>query len=175
MKKFKPNKMTTFMFVLIEIFTPIGVGIPIEMLLEDRYTAREVFSLFPVFLLTPVFVTVFCCLLNLVTLPFTKYTVYLFDDYFTRGNIKVNYGDVTKIVMDSGLVTRIGVNEPCCLDCYAGDELLLSIEHPSLLMTFFVTRRCRNAKLRYRRVKRLLVLWGIILLIGILLGLYGAQ
>ena len=177
MKKFKPNKITTFMFAMIEMLFPFSVGIPLMILLigKENYTTSDILSFFPAFLLMLVLIVVFCCLLNLVTLPFTKYTVFLFDDHFSRGDTKVKYDDITKIEIDSGLISRIGGNEPCCLDCYSGNELLISIEHPSLLMIFFLIRRCRNVKLRYKRVKKLILLWSFCLIISVVLGLYGAQ
>ena len=177
MKKFKPNKITTFMFAMIEILSPFSVGIPLMMLLleKDTYTPNDILIFFPKFLLILVLFLVFCCLLNLVTFPFTKYTVFLFDDHFSCGDTKVKYDDITKIEIDGGLIRRVGGNEPCCLDCYAGNELLISVEHPSLLMTFFVTRRCRYAKLRYKRVKKLLLLWSFCLIVNVVLGLCGAQ
>ncbi len=165
------------MFAMIEILFPFSVGIPLMILLigKDNYTINDILSIFPTLLLMLVLIVVFCCLLNILTLPFTKYTVFLFDDHFSRGDTKVKYDDVTKIEIDSGSISRTGGNEPCCLDCYSKNELLISIDHPSLLMTFFVIRRCRYAKLRYKRVKKLLLLWGFCLIISIVLGLYGAQ
>ena len=177
MKKFKPNKITTFMFALIEILSPFSVGTPLMIILigNDKYTTNDILIIFPAFLLVLLLIGVFCCLLNLITLPFTQYTVFLFDDHFLRGNTKVKYDDVTKIEIDSGFISRFGENEPCCLDCYWGNELLISIEHPSLLMIFWVTRRCKNAKLRYKRVKKLILFWGFCLFVSVVLGLYGAQ
>ena len=176
MKKFKPNKLTTFMFAMLEILAPFGVGTPVMILLmgNENYSLYEILSFFPLFFIMLVLIVAFCCALNLITLPFTKYTVYLFDDYFSRGNTEVRYDTVTRIEIDSGFVRRFGGNEPCCLDCYAGDELLISIEHPSLLMSFLVWRRCNNAKLRYKRVKKLVLMWIFVLSICFVLGLYGA-
>lgn len=177
MKKFKPNKITTFMFAMLEILAPFCVGTPVMILLigNDNYTTNEILSIFPLFIIMLILIIVFCCMLNLVTLPFTKHTVFLFDDHFSRGNTEVRYDDVTRIEIDSGLVSRTGVNEPCCLDCYSGNELLISIEHPSLLMSFLVWRRCKNAKLKYKRVKKLVLLWASVLIMSIALGIYGAQ
>ena len=176
MKKFKPNKITTFMFAMIEILSPFSVVIPLMMLLsgKENYTTNDILCVFPAFLLILVLIVVFCCLLNVLTLPFTQYTVFLFDDHFSRSDTKVKYDDITKIEIDSGLISRFGGNEPCCLDCYSGNELLISIEHPSLMIIFFLIRRCRNAKLRYKRVKKLILLWSFCLIIGVVLGLYGA-
>ena len=177
MLKFKPNMLTTFMFAMLEILAPCCVGTAVVMILigNDNYTTNEILSIFPAFIVMLVLIVIFCCMLNLITLPFTKHTVFLFDDHFSHGNTKVKYDNVTNIEIDSGIVRRMGGNEPCCLDCYSDDELLISIEHPSLLMSFLVWRRCKNAKLKYKRVKKLVLLWAFILLMSIVLGLYGAQ
>lgn len=176
MKKFRPNKMTTFLFAMLEMMPAIGIGIPVMgffMGEEYRFSAREIFGIIPVFFLLCALILVFCCLLNLVTYPFTKHTVFLFDDSFSRGETTVRYDDVTKIEFDSGAVRRFGSNDPCCLDCYAGDELRISIEHPSLLMCFYLFRNCKNAKFRYKRMKRFLSLSGFFLLLCVALGLLG--
>ena len=43
MKKFKPNKITTFMFAMIEILSPFSVGIPLMILLigKENYTTND--------------------------------------------------------------------------------------------------------------------------------------
>jgi len=163
------------MFAMLEILSPYCVGIPIMILLigNDNYTANEILSIFPTFIIMLVLIVIFCCMLNLITFPFTKHTVFLFDNHFSRGNTEVKYDDVTRMEIDSGLVSRTGGNEPCCLDCYSGNELLISIEYPSLLMSFLVWRRCKNAKLKYKRVKKLVLLWAVVLVMSIALGLYG--
>ncbi len=178
MKKFKPNKLTTFMFMMLEFLAPYCVGIPIMILLtgNGKYPANEVIRIIPAFFMIFVLIIIiFCCALNLVTLPFTKYTVFLFDDHFSRKNTDVRYNDVTRIEIDSGFIGRYSADEPCCLDCYSGNELLISIEHPSLLMSFLVIHRCKNAKLRYKRVKKLVFLWTLCLICSIVLGLFGAR
>ena len=174
MKKFKTNKITTFMFAMLEVLSPFSIGIPLMMLLlgKDNYTSNDILMCFPLFILTLVLIVAFCCLLNLVTLPFNSYTVFLFDDHFSWGNINVRYDEVDKIVIDSGFVRRSDYI-PCCLDFYSENNLLISIKHPSLLMTFFVTQRCRNAKLRYKRVKKLIFLWLFCLLVFLFFGLHG--
>jgi len=166
--------LTTFMFMLLQILAPFSIGVPIMLLLMGKDTASEILSLIPIWLAGLVFVVVFCCILNLVTLPFTKHTVFLYDHHFSRGNTEVKYRDVTRIELDTGLIGRGGGNEPCCLDCYAGKDLLISIEHPSLLMTFLVIKRCKTAKLRYKRVKMLVFLWVLDLLMSIVFGICGA-
>lgn len=163
------------MFAMLEILAPFCVGIPIMVLLigNDNYTTNEIFSIFPLFIIMHILIIVFCCMLNLVTLPFTKYSVFLFDDRFSRGETVVKYEDVTRIALDSGFPTRMGPSEPCYLDCYSGDELLISIKHPSLLMSFLLMRRCKNAKFRYARVKKVIGMWVLCLVMCIALGLYG--
>lgn len=177
MRKFKPNMLTTFMFAMIEMLAPFCVGTPVMILLigNDNYTTNEILSIFPFFIITLIFIIVFCCILNLITLPFTKYSVFLYDDYFSRGMTKVKYEDVTRIEIDSGIISRTGGGAPCCLDCYSDNALLISIEHPSLLMSFLVCMRCKNAKLKYTRIKKVALLWVIALAMCIILGLYGAS
>ncbi len=165
------------MFAMIEILAPFSVGIPIMILLmgDDKYSANEILGIFPLFLIMLGLIIAFCCTLNLITLPFTKHTVFLFDDHFSRGNTEVRYDEVSRIEIDSGMVSRSGASEACCLDCYSENKLLISIEHPSLWMSFLLIRRCKNAKLRYKRIKKLLLLWGFCLFLSIALGLFGAQ
>lgn len=175
MRKFKPNMLTTFMFNMLEMIAPFSVGTVIMGLLinNGRHTEGEILSIIPLFFLLVILITVFSCVLNLVTLPFTKYSVFLFDDRFSRGETVVKYEDVTRIALDSGFPTRMGPSEPCYLDCYSGDELLISIKHPSLLMSFLLMRRCKNAKFRYARVKKVIGMWVLCLVMCIALGLYG--
>lgn len=176
MKKFRPNKMTTFLFAMLEMMPAIGIGIPVMgffMGEEYRFSAREIFGLIPTFFLLYVLIIVFCCVLNLVTYPFTKHTVFLFDDSFSRGETTVRYDDVTKIEFDSGMIRRFGSNDPCCIDCYSEDKLLVCIEHPSLLMCFFLFRKCKNAKFRYKRGKQFLFLLGFFLFLCVAFGLFG--
>ena len=70
------------MFAMLEIVAPFCVGAPVMMFLmgKDNYTTNEVLSMFPLFIIMLILIIVFCCILNLATLPFTKYTVFLFDD-----------------------------------------------------------------------------------------------
>lgn len=174
--KFKPNKLTTFMFSMLEILAPFCVGIPVMILMGNgNYTANDILSIFPTFIVLLVLIVIFCCVLNLITLPFTKHTVFLYDRHFSRQDTEVRYDNVTRIEIDSGAISRFGGNEPCCLDCYSGEELLISIEHPSLLMSFLVWRRCKNAKLRYKRVKRLALIWAFVTLVSVALGLLCSQ
>ena len=128
MKKFKPNKITTFMFAMIEILSPFSVGIPLMMLLleKDTYTPNDILIFFPKFLLILVLFLVFCCLLNLVTFPFTKYTVFLFEDHFSCRDTKVKYDDIKEIFVEydfiSGAMVVLNLekktNSPChkCAD-----------------------------------------------------------
>lgn len=176
MKKFKPNMMTTCMFALLEILAPLCVGVPVMILLmgNEHYTLTDALSIFPFFVLAFVLVVAFFCILNLLTLPFTKHAVFLFDDHFSFGSTNIKYSDITKIEIDSGVLRRMGGVESCCLDCYSGEDMLISIEHPSLLMSLLLWRRCKNAKLKYKRVKKLALIWAFTLLICVVLGLYGA-
>lgn len=173
--KFKPNMLTTFMFTMLEIIGPFSVGMPIMVLLMDdgdRYTPVEMLSMFPACLLILVLTVVFCCALNLVTYPFTKRAVYLDDDSVMLDKKRVMYTDVTEIVLDSGMIQRVGPSEPCCLDLYQCGNLILSIDHPSLLMMLLVLRRCKHARFQYQRTKKVFLIWGITLLICIGLGLF---
>ena len=177
MRKFKPNMLTTFMFMMLEILGPFFVGCPIMFLLIDsgaRYTPGEILSIFPAFLLMMVMAVAFCCVLNFITYPFTKRAVYLDKEQIMLDKKCVKYADVTEIVLDSGMIQRMGPSEPCCLDLYHCGNLILSISHPSLLMMFLVLRRCKHAHFRYQRVKKVLVIWAITLLTCIALGLFGA-
>ncbi len=170
--------LATFTFAMLEILAPFCVGTPLMMLLMGNctYEATEILGIFPTFILAFVLTVAFCCILNLITLPFTRYSVFLFDDHFSHGNTDVKYDDVTRIEIDSGMVSRqMSGNDPCCLDFYSGEKLLASIKHPSLLMSFFVWRKCKNARLKYKRVKKLALTWALVLLICIVLGLYGAK
>ena len=177
MKRFKPNKLTTFIFFVFEFFAPFCIEIPIIILLtkSDNLATSEIFSMFSLPLIILVLFIVVSCMLNLFTLPFTKHTVFLYKDHFSCENSEVRYDDVTKIEFDSGLIKRFGRGEPCCLDCYVDDKLLISIEYPSLLMSFLVWRRCKNAKFRYKRIKRLVFMWIFVLISSVVFGLYGEQ
>lgn len=175
MKKFKPNTFTTALFAMIEVLIPFSVGAPVMMFLmnKEAYSMKEIFLTFPLFLLMIALLPFFSGVLNLVTLPFTEYTVFLYEDSFSRGETKVRYDSVTRIEIDSGVMRRFGTSEHCCLDCYGGDMLLISIEHPSLWMCFLVMRRCKNAKIRYKRIKKVLALWAFCLFLCVILGLCG--
>ena len=52
MKKFKPNKITTFMFAMIEILSPFSVVIPLMLFLigNENYTTNDILCVFPAFL-----------------------------------------------------------------------------------------------------------------------------
>ena len=176
-KKFKPNMMTTFTFSILRTVIPLSFGFPILYIIMEpnRYTAVELLCMIPVAWFALVLILTLCCVLNLLTLPFTKHAVCLYDRYFSYRNTSVKYRDVTRIEFDAGVIRRIGGSEPCCLDFYANnDDLLISINHPSLLMTLFLISRCKTAKLRYRRIKDFLLTCAFVLLMCIVLGICGA-
>jgi hypothetical protein len=160
------------MFMMLYVMGPFCAGTPIMIMLMGA-TNYNLVEMFLGFLFANVCTIFFCSILHLLTLPFTKYTVFLDDETFTRDGTRVKYHEVTEIVFDSGFVGKGGGNEPCCMDCYAGNKMLVSIEHPSLIMTYLVIRRCKNAKLRYRRTKLVIGTWVFGLLACVALGLYG--
>ena len=177
MKKFKPNKSTTFMFAMLETLAPFCIGTPILMLSigYENFAANEILSVFPSFFYVSAAIIVCCCLFNLATYPFTEYTVFLFDNRLSCGETEVRYDDVTKIELDSGLVRRWGPSEPCYLICYSGDERVISIKHPSLWMSFLLALRCKYAKLRYKRLKKALGMWAFCLVFCLAAALLGGQ
>lgn len=175
MKKFKPNKLTTFMFSILRTVIPLSFGFPIMYIImdPDRYTAVELLGMIPITWLVLALIVILCCVLNLLTHPFTKHAVCLYEHHVLYRNTSVKYREVTRIEFDSGAIRRFGGSDPCCLDCYVGDELLVSIDHPSLLMTLFLISRCKTAKLRYRRTKDFLLTCALVLLMCIVLGICG--
>ena len=60
MKKFKPNKITTLMFAMLEFLAPFCVGFPVMILLigNDNYTINEVLSIFPLFIIMLILIIV---------------------------------------------------------------------------------------------------------------------
>lgn len=176
-KKFKPNKLTTLMFAMLEIMVPFSTGAPIMVLLmsNGERDLSEWIGIIPTVLILLILIALFCCTINLISYPFTKHTVFLFDDHFCRDNVKVKYSDVTHIEIDSGFISRGGASEPCCINCYSDDKLLLSIKHPSLIMTFLLLRRCKNVKLKYKRIARVILLWLFAILCCVVLGIYASH
>lgn len=170
MRKFKPNKMTTFMFFMLDLWIPLCIGIPLMCWLLGAYDWMKMGLV--CLIMIPMDV-IFFSMLNLVTYPFTEYNVFLEDETFSWEGTKVWYHEVTKIVFDRGSVRKYGSSEPCCVDFYAGDKMLVSITHPSLIMSFLVIRRCKNAKLRYARIEEAVWIWLIVLGMSVAMGLYG--
>ena len=100
------------------------------------------------------------------------------EESFSYKDKSIRYQEVTEIVFDSGFPSKTGGGDPCCLDLYAGRDILMVIYNPSLIMTFLLLRRCRNAKLGYRRVTRAVIFWVLSLVMYLVLGLlvkYGGQ
>ena len=169
-RKFKPNKMTTVMFFAQNMWITLCVALPMMCWLQGAYDYMVMGLIF--LTMIPLNV-IFFSALNLFTHPFTPYHVILEDESFSREGTQVWYHEVTKIVFDPGEVSKHRSWEPCCLDFYAGDRMLLSITHPSLIMTFFVIRRCKHAKLRFARIKDTLLLLAVGIAIGVAIGLCG--
>lgn len=175
--KFKPNMLTTFMFTMLEVIGPLCLCIPVMILLTGHsaaYSPDQILSIVPACLLMMALTVVVCSIVNLVTYPFTKRHVTLSKDAVSRDRTSVKYDDITLIELDSGMITRMGPSESCCLNCYSFNDLVLSIEHPSLVMSFLLLKRCKNAKFRYKRMKKVFLIWAGTLLLSIALGFYGA-
>jgi hypothetical protein len=164
------------MFTMLEILAPFCIGAPMMMLLagNGKYTSNETLSVIPMFLIAFIQIIVLCCELNLITYPFTKPTFFLYDDHFSHQETDVRYDAVTQIELDGGVAKRHGGSKPCHLDCYSGDELLISLKDPSLWLIVLVIHRCKNAKSKYKRVKQVLLIWAFSLLLCLAYGLYGS-
>ena len=176
-KKFKPNMMTTFMFAMLHLIIPFSFAFPIEFYIldPDRYTTAEFLCMIPLVWGILALLLILCCVLNLLTFPFTKKTVVVHDRYFSYQNTNIKYSDVARIEFDAGVIHRHGGNEPCCLDFYANnDDLVLSIDHPSLIMTLLLIRRCKTAKVRYRQFKQFIWMCAFVWIVCIVLGICGA-
>ena len=113
------------------------------------------------------------CIVNLVAWPFRKYVVCMEAESFSYKDKRIVYHEVTEIVFDSGFPSKTGGGDPCCLDFYAGRNILMTIDNPSLIMTFLMIQRCKNAKLCYRRIKRAIITWIVFLVTFTALGLFG--
>ena len=165
--------ITTFMFLMIEMML-ILLATPILFVIAPREqdSLTDILMIFPMFFATIVMTVLFCCALNLVTLPFTKYAVTLDRDFVTVRDKKVKYADVTRIEIDSGTIRRFGGSDPCGLDLYSYDELLVSITHPSLIMSFLLILRCNNAYIKYVHLKRVVFLFLFAVLMFAVLGIY---
>ena len=171
MRKFKPNMLTSFLFLMLEVLAPISVSVGL-MAWVLQGDATMLLGLIPTLILLSLLIVIFCCLLNLLTLPFTKRIVYLDGEKIMRGETCVCLSEVTNIELDSGMITRMGPSEPCCLNLYSENEWLLSIDHPSLMVMFLLICRCKNASFCYSRKKKVLFIWVISLAVSLGLTIY---
>lgn len=88
---------------------------------------------------------------------------------FFRGPYEAKYEEITRLELDVGAPRgRFSPPDPCCLDCYVGQELRISIDRPSPLLILILRFLCRNAKFRLARIARSLVLLILIPLFALL-------
>jgi hypothetical protein len=174
MMKFKPNFFVGFMFLILEMMYPLMAGMIIMLAITMMPLQELLEGLWALVVYVPLGTVVFCGTLMLISWPFTKYKVFLEDKcFYYEGGTRVWYCDVTEIVFDSGFAGKGGSNEHCCLDCYGGNKMLFSVNHPSLVMTVLLIKRCKNAKVRYRRIKQMIGMWAFCVVVCVAAGLYG--
>ena len=172
MKKFKPNMMLGFACFMTELILPTILAIPLMGYMINGlagYSSEDMKFLIKVAIFAPLGFIIFFSILNIVTLPFTKHNVFIEDGIISTKHSTVKCRKVTKIAYDSGEYSKYGRGSPACLDLYVEDELVASVNHPSLLAIITVCLRCRDAKFRYTHYKRFFIMFAVIFALCILI------
>ena len=173
MKKFKRGFFSGFTFMMLEIICPAMVSMLLLFLMDGEPFWETLGMMLMTLVAILLLFIAMHCIVNLIAWPFCKYILFMDEESFSYKDKRIRYQEVTEIVFDSGFPSKTGGGDPCCLDFYAGRNILMTINNPSLIMTFLMIRRCKNAKLCYRRIKRAIITWIAFLVIFTALGLYG--
>jgi len=157
--------------MMLEIMCPAVVGVLLLAVIDGEPFWEALGMMLMSFAAVLLFFTAMHCVVNLIAWPFCKYILFMDEESFSYKEKRIRYQEVTEIVFDSGFPSKSGGGDPCCLDLYTGRDILMVIYNPSLIMTFLLIRRCKNAKLGYRRVTRAVIFWVLSLVMYLVLGL----
>lgn len=173
MKKHRTNSFSTLVYHLLEIGLPFCIVIPIMIYIfgGDKYTTGDIFSTIPLTFFGMLFMAAFFSALNLLTIPFKKPSVILEEGYLLHKETRVDYDEVDDIVINSGLIAKYTRFEPCTLELYSKSKLLAEIKSPSFFMMLRVILRCKNARLRYWRYKRAIIICVCEIVFSVIIGL----
>lgn len=91
----------------------------------------------------------------LISYPFVKYSVFLDDDSITYQNRCVRYDDIISVKIDRGVSAGRykGWQVKPQLRLINKNTDTVSIKNPSIFLIFTLIKRCKNAKVRYVRLK----------------------
>lgn len=179
MKKYKPNFLVTIMFALCSILILTMPGIAIMWIILNPKDIKGVLYIFPAYFAIILFFIVLGNIIHFIISLFKKHRVFIDDEFLTLKvekelTQKIKLCEVKKIILDRGLVSKVGGGTPFSINLFTDDNTQsVKIFNPSFFMVIEVIRKCKNAKIKLNGSKLYIVLTICFILFCILLSFFG--